>query len=141
MNHVNQSRESRELALGKKQIRENTCFKHNACLVEPLGVLYDFRIFKIPCFFEPQKGGPNHEKGPVWEGPFFEWSPQFHKGSELASHPVCCVGDSSLHTRRLLSYKLLMTSCYIATTIYSFLGSLHWPSDPRDLEVGGGLLP
>ena len=51
------------LFLGKKQIRENTCLKQHAFSVDPLGVLSDICIFKIPCVFDPKKGSQTKKKG------------------------------------------------------------------------------
>ena len=42
--------------------------------VDPLGVLYYFRMFRLPCF-RTHKGGQNHEKKTHLGTPFFELSP------------------------------------------------------------------
>ena len=99
-----------QLSLGEKHTLTNACFKQHAFSVDPLGVWYDFRIFKLSCF-RPQKGGTNPRKKVHLECHFSKlssqntqnpfqsqkWAPKRPipnfwrrpKGPKLADHPVC----------------------------------------------------
>ena len=50
-------------SLGKRHILKTWYVKRHAFLVDPLGDLFDFRMFTLRCFFDPKKGRPKPRKG------------------------------------------------------------------------------
>ena len=96
---------------GNKQIRESTCFKQHAFWVNPLGVLYVFRIYKIP-FLSPKRE-PNHEKIHLGS-PFLELgTPK----SERAHSDQKKVGPKGGPFRVLDGAQRLRATLYIARSV------------------------
>ena len=89
-------------SVSKKQIRENTCFKQHALLVDSLGVWNVFRIFQTFMFFRhKKKGGPYHVK----ESPFGRsilriGAPKIPKGPIPIQKSISKKADSEFWKRR-----------------------------------------
>ena len=86
-------------SFGEKHVLQNTRFLQHAFLVDLLGVLFVFRIFKMPCSLDPQKAAQTVKKGPFGRCPFFELGPKISQRSPFrvlegaqwarASQPPC----------------------------------------------------